>query len=271
MTDISFTPAKLPVFATFAKAFRISLKSGAPLLLFYLLFLLFYLVAAIMVGLLSALVGTVVGRSLNLDPGSPGFILAILAVGVPGFLAILAVALRFGIGLTRLADAACEGRTLKFADVLRNPRPNLLVYIALSLALGLMTLLGLLAFIVPGLMVVMAFGLAPIAMILEDRGIGDSLTRSRELTPGNRWRFFALYLLAILVSLPISIGSNLGMAALQESGNIPAIIALALFSLLFSLVVVVFSVLLYVVIFRELRSLKDGPASAATPESSPAA
>ena len=269
MTDISFAPAKLPVIATFTKALRISLKSGGPLLRFYLLFLALYVVAAILVGVIAGLVGTVVADRLNLDPGSPGFLLAILALAVPGFLAILVVALRFGIGLTRLADAACEGRTLKFAEVLRNPRPNLLVYVGLTLSLSLMTLVGLLALIVPGLMVVMAFGLAPIAMILEDLGIGNSLTRSRELTRGNRWRFFALYLLAILVSLPISIGSNLGMAKLQESGNIPAAIALGLASLLVTLALVVFQVVLFVVIFRELRALKDGPAAVIAAASDP--
>ena len=269
MSDIAFTPAKLPVFATFAKAFRISLKSGGRLLLFYLLFLAVYFVAALFVGLLAAFVATFVRDRLNLDPGSPGFILAILAVAVPGILAILVVAFRVSFGLVRLADAACEGRTLKFADVLRNPRPNLLIYIALAMSLGLMTLLGLLAFIVPGVMVITAFGLAPMAMILEDKGFGDSLTRSRTLTAGNRWRFFALYLLSILVSLPLSIGSNLGMAALQESGNIPAAVAFTIFSLLVSLLMVVFSVVLSVVIYRELRALKDRPAEVFAPEPAP--
>ena len=132
-----------------------------------------------------------------------------------------------------------------------------------------MTLLGLLAFIVPGVMVITAFGLAPIAMILEDKGLGDSLTRSRTLTAGNRWRFFALYLLSILVSLPFSIGSNLGMAALQESGNIPATIAITTFSLLVTLLTVVFGVVLYVVVFRELRALKDRPAAVAAPAPDP--
>jgi hypothetical protein len=118
-------------------------------------------------------------------------------------------------------------------------------------------------------MVIMAFGLAPMAMILEDKGFGDSLTRSRTLTAGNRWRFFALYLLSILVSLPLSIGSNLGMAALQESGNIPAAIAFTIFSLLVSLLMVVFGVVLSVVIYRELRALKDRPAEVVAPEPAP--
>jgi hypothetical protein len=269
MTDIAFAPAKLPVFATFAKAFRISLKSGGRLLLFYLLFLAVYFAAALIVGLLAGLVGTVVADRLNLDPGAPGFILAILAVAVPGILAILVIAFRFQFGLIRLADAACDGQTLKFADMLRNPQPNLLLYFALSIALTLMILLGLLAFIVPGVMVIMAFGLAPMAMILEDKGFGDSLTRSRTLTAGNRWRFFALYLLSILVSLPFSIGSNLGVAALQESGNIPAAIAFTIFSLLVSVLMVVFGVVLSVVIYRELRALKDRPAEVLAPAPDP--
>jgi len=269
MTEIAFAPAKLPVFATFRKAFQVSLKSGGRILLFSLLFLAVYFAAALIVGLLAALVGIVVAERLNLDPGSPGFILAILAVAVPGFLAILVVAFRFSFGLTRLADAACDGRTLKFADILRNPRPNLLLYIALSLALGLMIGLGLLAFIVPGVMVIMAFGLAPFAMILEDKGLGDSLTRSRELTKGNRWRFFAIYLLINLTFLPFSLGSNLVAQRLQASGNVQASILVSLSVVVLSLLVSVFIMVLYVVIYRELRALKDGPAEVVVPEPAP--
>ena len=269
MSDIAFAPAKLPVFATFAKAFRISLKSGGRLLLFYLLFLAVYFVAALFVGLLAAFVATFVRDRLNLDPGSPGFILAILAVAVPGILAILVVAFRVSFGLVRLADAACEGRTLKFADVLRNPRPNLLLYFALTIALTLMTLLGLLAFIVPGVMVITAFGLAPIAMILEDKGLRDSLTRSRELTKGNRWRFFAIYLLINLTFLPFSLGSNLVAQRLQASGNVQGSILVSLSVVVLSMLFSVFIMVLYVVVFRELRALKDRPAAVAAPVPDP--
>ena len=269
MTEIAFAPAKLPVFATFRKAFQVSLKSGGRILLFSLLFLAVYFAAALIVGLLAALVGIVVAERLNLDPGSPGFILGILAVAVPGFLAILVVAFRFSFGLTRLADAACDGRTLKFADILRNPRPNLLLYIALSLALGLMIGLGLLAFIVPGVMVIMAFGLAPFAMILEDKGLRDSLTRSRELTKGNRWRFFAIYLLINLTFLPFSLGSNLVAQRLQASGNVQGSILVSLSTIVVSLLVSIFLMVLYVVVFRELRALKDGPADVVAPEPAP--
>jgi hypothetical protein len=219
--------------------------------------------------LLAGLVGIVVAERLNLDPGSPGFILAILAVAVPGFLAILVIAFRFSFGLTRLADAACDGRTLKFADILRNPRPNLLVYIALSLALGLMTLVGLLAFIVPGFMVMTAFALAPIAMILEDKGLRDSLTRSRELTKGNRWRFFAIYLLINLTFLPFSLGSNLVAQRLQASGNVQGSILVSLSVVVLSMLFSVFIMVLYVVVFRELRALKDRPAAVAAPVPDP--
>jgi len=269
MTDIAFAPAKLPVIATFKKAFQVSLKAAGPLILFGLLFFAVYFVAALIVGLLAGLVGTVVADRLNLDPGSPGFILAILAVAVPGLLAILVIVFRFSFGLTRLADAACDGRTLKFADILRNPRPNILLYIALSLALGLMTLVGLLAFIVPGFMVVTAFGLAPFAMILEDKGLGDSLTRSRELTRGNRWRLFAIYLLTNLATLPFTLGLNLVVQRLQASGNVQASILVSLSLVVLSVLVSIFAIVLYVVVFRELRALKDRPAEVVAPEPAP--
>jgi hypothetical protein len=59
------------------------------------------------------------------------------------------------------------------------------------------------------------------------------------------------------------------MAALQESGNIPAAIAFTIFSLLVTLLTVVFSVVLFVTIYRELRTLKDRPAAVAAPVPDP--
>jgi len=269
MTDIAFAPAKLPVFATLKKACRVSLKAVGPLLLLSLLFTPVFSFAILTVWFVSLLVGMLVSSSV-ITSGSTALVdLAMLAVAVPGFLAILVFTIRVLVGSFRLADAACDGRTLKFADVLRNRRPNVLVFFALVLTLVVMTLLGMVAFIVPGVMVVMAFGLAPIAMILEDKGLRDSLTRSRQLTAGNRWQYFRVYLVAYLFYFPIYIASKPFMAALNETENVPTIIAMTVVIFIVSLLSSVFGTVIPVVVFRELRALKDRPADVVAPEPAP--
>ncbi|MEI7571971.1 MAG: hypothetical protein WCJ52_02475, partial [Phenylobacterium sp.] len=118
-------------------------------------------------------------------------------------------------------------------------------------------------------MVVMAFGLAPIAMILEDKGLRDSLTRSRQLTAGNRWQYFRVYLVAYLFYFPIYIASKPFMAALNETENVPTIIAMTVVIFIVSLLSSVFGTVIPVVVFRELRALKDRPADVVAPEPAP--
>ncbi|MCA6289874.1 hypothetical protein [Phenylobacterium sp.] len=269
MSDTAFAPAKLPVFATLKKACRVSLKAVGPLLLLSLLFTPVFSFAILTVWLVSLLVGMSFSSSV-ITLGSTALVdFAMLAVAVPGFLAILWLTKRVLVGSFRLADAACDGRTLKFTDVLLNRRPNFLVFLALVLTVALMTLVGLIAFIVPGIMVVMAFGLAPIAMILEDKGLRDSLTRSRQLTAGNRWQCFGVYLVANLVYLPFYIASQSLMDVFNETENIPIIVAITGVSFVVSLLLSVFATVIPVVVFRELRALKDGSAEVVAPEPAP--
>jgi len=84
--------------------------------------------------------------------------------------------------------------------------PSLLVA---SLIVGILTTLGLFAFIIPGIIISIMFYLVIPAIVIEEKGVFDSLSRSRKLV-SNRWlKTFALALiigiiiavLAILVSL----------------------------------------------------------------------
>jgi hypothetical protein len=154
-------------------------------------------------------------------------------------------------------------------DILRDPRPSLVSYLLVSLVVGILTFLGTILFIIPGIMIAMALGLAPLAMIFEGKDVGASLQRSRDLTRNNRWRLLGLYLLSALLFIPASLLTSLPLESDAEFSPIKGL--LLILNLVVSILQTIFTVVLTVTIYRELRALKDAAAAVTTPEPSPAA
>lgn len=269
MTDISFAPRKLPVIGTFEKTCRAFLKALGPLLLFYLLCL-----GVIVAGLIALAIpigglGFALHRGLGLEPGSLPFVLSMTPLVLACIGVFIAVSLRLSIAQYKLADASAEGQTLKFMDILRDPRPSLVSFFLVSLVVGILTFLGMILFIVPGIMIALALGLAPLAMIFEGKDVGESLQRSRDLTRNNRWRLLGLYLLSALLFIPASLLTSLPLESDPEFSPIKGL--LLILNIVVSVLQSIFTVVLPVTVYRELRALKDGAAAAPAPEPSTAA
>jgi uncharacterized protein UPF0259 len=146
------------------------------------------------------------------------------------------------------------------ALALRLVVPILLV----SLIVGLVTTLGLLLFVVPGVIAYCAFSVAIPALIEEQRGIFDSLRRSRDLTRGSRGRIFLLAILFWIFSIILGAVATLvteGSAAFSLEATLPDPIlsgaGAGIAAALSSLIVTVCLAALYV----ELRAVKEGATS----------
>jgi hypothetical protein len=267
MTDTAFAPAKLPVIATFKKTCGAFLKALGPLALLMLL-----LIGVTAAGLVATAIpigglGFALQRGLGLEPGSLPFGLAMAPLILVLGGVVIAIALRFSIAQYKLADASADGRTLKFMDILRDPRPGLVDYFLLSLVGSILTGLGTILFIVPGIMVALALWLAPLAMIFEGKDVGESLQRSRYLTRNNRWRLLGLYVLSALLFIPASL---LGSLPLESDPEFSPLMGIQMIlNVAVSILQAIFMVVLTVTIYRELRALKDRPAEVVVPESSP--
>jgi hypothetical protein len=267
MTDIAFAPAKLPVIATFKKTCGAFLKALGPLALLMLL-----LIGVTAAGLVATAIpigglGFALQRGLGLEPGSLPFGLAMAPLILVLGGVVIAIALRFSIAQYKLADASADGRTLKFMDILRDPRPGLVDYFLLSLFVGILTFLGAILFIVPGIIIALALWLAPPAMIFEGKDVGESIQRSRDLTRDNRWRLLGLYVLSALAFLPASLLTSLPLESDPEFSPLMGI--QMILNVVISILQAIFMVVLTVTIYRELRALKDRPAEVVVPESSP--
>jgi len=269
MTDTAFAPAKLPVIATFKKTCRAFLKALGPLALLRLLLFGVTVAGLIAMAIPIGGLGFALQSGLGFDPESLPFWLAVAPLILVFIGVFIAVVLRFEIAEYKLADASAEGRTLKFMDILRDPQPSLVSYFLLILGINIFILGGAILFIVPGIMIALALGLAPLVMIFEGKDVGESLQRSRDLTRNNRWRLLGLYVLWALVFLPASLLTSFPLESDPEVAFSPLRGLLLILNFVISILQAIFLVVLTVTIYRELRALKDRPAEVVAPEPAP--
>ena len=125
---------------------------------------------------------------------------------------ILTLALTGGVTYGGFQDI--RGERASAGEVLRMGMSKLGTVWVTGLLAGLAIALGFCALIVPGLVLMVRFWLAVPVAVIESPGASASLSRSTDLTEGNRWRIFAVAVLMFLVQLvaTILIGTVIGFA-----------------------------------------------------------
>ncbi len=142
-------------------------------------------------------------------------------------------------------------------DCLRAALSRLLPVLLVGALLAWAWLLGTLALIVPGVIVLLMFYVAVPVAVVEKPGIRASFSRSRKLTKGNRWRILGVVVLYGLIAglIQLLVGIVIGVLG-YVAGNIPlAFILLNWASTAFN--AVLFSTFVAVTYFA-LRVAKDG-------------
>jgi hypothetical protein len=86
-------------------------------------------------------------------------------------------------------------------DSFSKVKSRIAAVIGLSFSVGFLVILGCIALIVPGVLLAVRWSLAVPAMVLENKGIGDAMSRSTELTMGNRGRVFVIWLLFVILNI----------------------------------------------------------------------
>ncbi|MFI5421557.1 MAG: YciC family protein, partial [Nitrososphaerales archaeon] len=179
--------------------------------------------------LLFALVGVISGSLTTI--GQHAFVVPTLATNptpqqffnwFPGFLgAVVPIAvLTFVVGIVFFPIA--QGSTIKLAseqlekgrgslgESIRFAASKLLSIWALSILVGVIVFLGFIALFVPGVILAIMFALAFPVLIIENKGVLESMRKSRELV-GDRWlkTFGTFLVLAIIVGISSAVASAL--------------------------------------------------------------
>ena len=207
----------------------------------------FVLMALVLAGIPAFLVGYAnydpqageadVGKSAYWISGLPGVLIGYLLQA-----AIIAVTVS---SLGGQPASARAGVLLGLRRILPILAATILSYLAIAL--------GLVFFLVPGLILFTMWILIVPVIVEEEAGVFGSLRRSAELTAGSRWRIFALLAIVFAIQIGVSLLADL-IATFAGNGRVTSALASA-FSAGFSAILLATVVAsLYV----EARNVKEG-------------
>jgi hypothetical protein len=123
--------------------------------------------------------------------------------GLAGALIALAswvVSIVVGMGVIRIALKITDGHPTEIADLFVLDI-NFVAYVVASILVSIAVVLGLIFFIIPGIMIALAWGF--FAWPIVDRGalVGESITVSANITRGHRWHLLGYFVVLGLFNL----------------------------------------------------------------------
>ncbi|HEY9219377.1 MAG TPA: hypothetical protein VIO94_15115 [Phenylobacterium sp.] len=248
MTAIAAAPAKLDIGRVISTTFGVLRHN----------FLTFLGLTVLLVGLplLIAGLGTIQLLGAGENGGTAmagGFGL----VGVSGLVALITNAMLQG-ALVFGTVQALNGRQATFGECLATGLRNFLPLIGLAIVMGLGVFAGLFIFLIPGVMIALAWFVAVPAKVTENIGVFSALGRSADLTRDNRWLLLGLTLLFMVgswvVSLALSPLSLIGMSGGPTAVVTTSVVVSTLGSIISSIV----GSTGIAVTYTELRRVKEG-------------
>lgn len=152
---------------------------------------------------------------------------------------------------TSLYGAFQEMRLQPFTigDSLRIGLARTIPVIGVGIVVGLATGLGMLLFVVPGVILGCMLYVAVPACVIEKLGVTASMSRSGALTKGYRWQIFGLFLLVVVIA---AVGAFV-LAIVGGTGIVGQTL-----TFLWQVVSTAFGAVLSAVIYHDLRMAKEG-------------
>lgn len=197
-----------------------------------------------------------------------------LLLGSSLWLLALVLAFQFAVAtlyqgtVVELVNDVQDGRRDSSAgDLLRSASPFILPLIGVGIFAGICVGLGLLLFVVPGLILMTIWAVVAPVIVVEKAGVFESLGRSRELVRGNAWEVFGV----IVVTFVIVFLASMIFGAIAEAIADGPLLRIV-FSALATTVTAPIGALVASVIYFRLRAIKQSapaPAPATPPLGDP--
>jgi hypothetical protein len=185
--------------------------------------------------------GWILQDEIWIHPRPTGFLLYLFFAGISGQLA--------AAFLTVAVFRFLRGKKIGLLECLKTGFRKAPAAFLTGIFVSVATTLGFVLCLVPGIMAAMMLSVAVPATIVESAGPFTALQRSRDLTAGNRWTIFALFILAgLVVQVPAQIG------ALFLRPYVPVFV---IWTLATSVVAGAFSAVLSCVLYYQLREEKE--------------
>lgn len=125
---------------------------------------------------------------------------------------------------------------------------------------GLLVSLGLIALIIPGIVLMVRYSLLDAAVIIENKGVHDSRKRSVELTTGKRWQIFNAAILFHFIYFSFSVLIYAPLGLIESKALMPFEIAV---DCLLDVVYAVIQIVIFLFYWESKNKLKVAEPSAA--------
>ncbi|QIG80659.1 hypothetical protein [Stakelama tenebrarum] len=176
--------------------------------------------------------------------------------------------------LVRVTIAHSEGEKASFGESVSDGLSVALPLIGLAILLAIGVGLGLVLFIIPGIILYVMWAVAAPALVAERTGVFGAFSRSAELTKGARWNVFGVFAILMILTWIVSAAFGIAAGLSAASGAFSTVEGTDPFQSQLSFGWIVGTVVLSVVnqtiwctvqtsLFVELRNWKDGPSEQA--------
>jgi MFS family permease len=231
-------------------------------------FAVFLLLALLLAGLPALFTGSILTlsgiNSANPSAAGPGDAANLLAIGVSviGLVylvgAVAGFILQAAIVYGTIADL--NGRRAEFGECLSTGLRSWFWLFLLAIVVTVAEVFGYILFIVPGLMMAVAWMVAVPAQVVERTGVFGAIGRSAELTRGHRWPIFGL-LVIYLVGAGVLQGSVVAIVGVLAASLSPTMMQAATQMVAQPLLAVATSLIGaagVASVYYELRSTREG-------------
>ncbi|MFM8753398.1 MAG: hypothetical protein ACKODL_01695 [Phenylobacterium sp.] len=271
MVDTARSPGRLGVFRTLREGLSLLPRAIGPLLLLNLAALGLVVILALVFVLPPLILRTVlVVGGLGASGLGAKVAEALPLVSIVLWWIIQAyVALCLLVAQYRIAAEVRAGLRPQSREVFYRPDPPLLPLASLVLVLGLGALTGFSALVVPGVVFLLVFGQALPAMIFEGTNVRGSLAVSWRLTPGNILSLLGLTLILLSLAIVPSFLSYLVSKAAGPGASLVIVLPTIAVTLILFFLLSCLWPLVALIVYQDLRALKDRPAEVVAPEPAP--
>ena len=160
--------------------------------------------------------------------------------------------------ITHLAASDAEGARAGIGSAFVVGARRMLPLLGLNFVLGFGIGFASLLLIVPGAMLAMRWMVAQPVRVVEGGSVGESLTRSSELTKGSRWRLFAVALVLFMLMVVVVFVGGVVVVLSARSGGLAATVGRAAGGFLVVAGYIAISSAGLTMAFVELRRLREG-------------
>ena len=134
--------------------------------------------------------------------------------------------------------------------------------VLLSIIMSVGITIGFILLIIPGVILSLMWAVAIPVRVVEQKSVFNTLSRSADLTKGERWRMLGLFVIFMLIAVAISIILGLVVGLVSATSFLLG----TLLSAIITSILGAFGAVLLTVLYAKLRQAKDGVDAAAMAE-----